>query len=235
MTQNDTKINILVVEDDLNLGFLIKENLQDKGFETMIATNGINAMNAIHNIPFDLCILDVMLPEEDGFMVATRLREKYPEIPFVFLTARSNENDKLTGFELGAEDYILKPFSFKELLYRIKVVLRRQAKTPQEAGKIDILTMSDTVLDSIQRVLEVKGNIRKISNRENDLLCILLQNKGNYISRSEILKQIWGRDDYFTAKSMDVFLTRLRKLLKDDDKLEIENLYGTGYRIHMKM
>jgi two-component system, OmpR family, response regulator len=235
MESTDKKINILIAEDDINLGYLLKENLLDKGFETVVAVNGRKAIEAIQRVQFDLCILDVMLPEEDGFAVANYLMANFPGIPFVFLTARVQEQDKIQGFESGAEDYIIKPFSFKELLYRIKVILRRQSVQQPSAVKSEILLYGNTILDSAERTLEINGKIRKISNRESNLLFLLMQNKGNYLSRSEILKQIWGRDDYFTAKSMDVFLTRLRKLLKDDESLEIENLYGSGYRIRAKI
>ena len=223
---------LLLVEDDINLSYLLVENLQAKGYGVTLALTGAAGINAIGKGRYDLCILDVMLPEEDGFSIAKLLRKKQPDVPFIFVTARTQEADRLTGFELGAEDYIMKPFSFKELDYRLQVILRR-TKNFQPARQYPSLALGGIALDSNTRMLTVTGKESRLSQRESDLLQLLLEYKGAYITRSEILKKLWERDDFFTAKSMDVYLTRLRKLLKDEPSVEIENLYGSGYRIRL--
>jgi two-component system, OmpR family, response regulator len=234
MQQPDPVIHILIVEDDANLGYLLQENLQEKGFRVTVAVTGRSGIHALNTGDFDLCILDIMLPGEDGFTVAEHLRRRRPELPFIFLTARGMEQDRLHGFELGAEDYMIKPFSFKELFYRLQVILRRHNtyKTVQE--DTCTLSLGRTELYTAERILQVNGNRRKLSQREAQLLQLLLRHKGTYLSKSDILNQLWGRDDYFTGRSMDVYFTRIRKLIKEDTSLEIENLYGSGYRIRLK-
>lgn len=222
--------SILLVEDDINLSYLLLENLRGKDFDVTLRQDGREALDAVKNARFDLCLIDVMLPEVDGFSVADALRRHAPGTPFIFLTARAQEQDKLHGFNLGADDYITKPFSFKELYCRMMVALRRKVNTdmPAEEHTIEAAALS---LNIAQRMLTINGISKKLSYREAGLLQVLLEHKGRFVNRSEILKRIWGNDDYFTAKSMDVYLTRIRKLLKDAPDLEIENLYGTGYRI----
>jgi DNA-binding response OmpR family regulator len=193
---------------------------------------GNKALKAIEKGGYALCILDVMLPEIDGYKLAAKLRQKHPAIPFLFLTARSLEHDRLHGFEIGADDYIVKPFGFKELFYRINVIMRRHTYGSHVMSTENkVLEFSNLSFDVSQRTLFINGNARKLSQREGGILQKLLQHNGSYVTRSEILLSVWGNDDYFTAKSMDVYITRLRKILKDDPDVEIENLYGTGYRI----
>jgi DNA-binding response OmpR family regulator len=228
--QTEKIIKILLVEDDVNLAYLLTENLRASGYEVAHAKNGSDAIRHINTMNFDVCLFDIMLPEIDGFAVAKVMRERQPNVPFIFLTARTQEKDKLHGFEIGADDYVTKPFSFKELHCRIMVALRRGSVLPKKIEREDI-TLGTSTLYGSQRILSVNGLERKLSQREFELLAILLRNCGTYVSRSEILQQVWGRDDYFTAKSMDVYMTRIRKLLKEDPALEVENLYGTGYRI----
>jgi DNA-binding response OmpR family regulator len=224
---------LLLVEDDTHLGYLLKENLEAAGFAVSLAVTGTEGIRALDDAPVDLCILDVMLPEADGFAVAQHLRKQHPRTPFLFLTARMQESDRLHGFALGADDYVGKPFSFKELHCRIEVVLRRSGPAPQHAEAREMLRLGGLCLHPQHRTLSVQGKARKLSQRESQLLQMLLEQCGSYIPRSEILERLWGRDDYFTAKSMDVYLTRIRKLIKDDPSLEIENLYGSGYRIKL--
>jgi DNA-binding response OmpR family regulator len=231
MENNDQrKIHILLVEDDVSLGYLMVENLEAKGVAVTLAKTGREGMDAIARNKFDLCIFDIMLPETDGLKLGARLRSSHPETPFIFVSARMQEADKLNGFEIGADDYITKPFSFKELYCRIMVILKRMNLTvkPQEPEQV---VVGNLLLHPHERLLYVNGIEKKLSRREADVLSKLMQQSGNYVSRSEILKQVWGTDDYFTAKSMDVYITRIRKLLKEEPSLEIENLYGTGYRI----
>lgn len=223
-------IHVLLVEDDTNLGFLLRENLSAKGIKVTLAETGEEGLVSVKQQPFDLCIFDIMLPKLDGFSLAEAFRKLYPQVPFLFLTARAMEKDKIRGFEIGADDYIAKPFSFKELYYRINAILRR-THSIQEEHTTDVLELSQCKFYPDMRVLRINDEEKKMSQREAGLLEVLLRNKGNYITRSEMLKTVWGNDDYFTGKSMDVYITRLRKILKPDTKVEIENLYGTGYRI----
>lgn len=221
---------ILLAEDDVNLGYLMVENLKGKGFDVTLAKSGPAALEALQKHKFCLCILDIMLPGTDGFSVAVQVKQKYPLLPFIFLTARNMEQDRLRGFEAGADDYITKPFSFKELYYRVMVVLRRSQPVKQAIAS-DSISLSGLVLYPSERMLEIGGCRKKLSQRESAIFHLLMEQSGVYISRSEILKRIWGNDDYFTAKSMDVYITRIRKLLKDAPAIEVENLYGVGYRI----
>lgn len=224
-------VSILLVEDDPNLRFLLDENLRGMGFSVRMATTGTEALEMVQNESFDLCIFDVMLPEIDGFSVAAVLNRKAPQVPFIFLTARDEETDRIQGFKIGADDYIVKPFSLRELHYRILVVLRRMNpgfSLPQKAAKYEIGSLS---FNSLSRELVIKDTKRKLSQREAMLLHILLQTPGKYVQRTDILNFVWGNDNYFTSKSMDVYITRIRKILKDDPSLEIENLYGNGFRI----
>lgn len=230
MSNTENKIHILLVEDDVNLGYLMLENLKVKGFSAVLAKTGTEALQFIETETFDLAIIDVMLPEVDGFTIAAKLRDKNKQVPFIFLTARAQEKDRILGFEIGADDYITKPFSFKELHYRILVILRRMNVT-MHAAKEKLIELGPLVFNPLQRHLIINGEVRKLSQREAGLMNILLQNTGEYVTRSEILLKVWGNDDYFTAKSMDVYITRLRKFLKENAGFEIENLYGTGYRI----
>jgi DNA-binding response OmpR family regulator len=228
---NQEKIHILLVEDDVNLGYLLVENLHAKGIRVTLAQTGRDGINAISKGGFDLCILDIMLPEIDGFKLGSRLKSLHPSIPFIFLSARMLEADRINGFETGADDYVMKPFSFKELYYRILVILKRRNIAVLPVEEPGLLSVGSAVLNTKERILSVNGVAKKLSRREADVLSKLMQQPGNYVSRSEILKKVWGNDDYFSAKSMDVYITRIRKLLKDEPSLEIENLYGSGYRI----
>lgn len=230
MSAADNEIQVLLVEDDLNLGYLLVENLTAKSLKVTLAQSGKEALAAIRRRQYDLCIFDIMLPEVDGFTLSKALASSYPDTPFLFLTAKNQEQDKLEGFELGADDYITKPFSFKELYYRIQVALRRKHPNPVKT-KEEIFELGKLQFSPVQRILTIDGLARKLSQREAALLNMLLYNCGQYVTRSEILTRLWGNDDYFTAKSMDVYITRIRKLLKEDPCFELENLYGTGYRI----
>lgn len=225
-------IHILLIEDDLNLGFLMVENFDAKGIRTTHAKTGKDAINEIVKGGFDLCILDIMFPEIDGFALANRLKSLHPAIPFIFVTARLQDIDKLNGFELGADDYVTKPFSFKELYYRIMVILKR-VNNNLSLQEPDEITIGNIKLSNRERLLTINGSDKKLSRREAALLSKLMQNRDNFVTRSEILKQIWGTDDFFTAKSMDVYINRIRKLLKEEPSIVIENLYGSGYKISL--
>ncbi len=230
MNEIQKSIRILLVEDDVNLGYLMVENLEAKGIEVTLAKTGREGLEAINNSNYDLVILDIMLPETDGLSLGARLKALHPATPFIYVSARMQEKDKIAGFETGADDYITKPFSFKELHYRIMVILKRMQHT-HVLEEPKQLSLSRSTLFTSERILNTNNTDKKLSKRESELLAMLMLQPGTFISRSEILKMIWGTDDYFSAKSMDVYITRIRKLLKDDASLEIENLYGSGYRI----
>lgn len=221
--------SILLAEDDVNLGYLMVENLKGRGFSVTLVKTGNAAIDALKKHRFCLCVLDIMLPGVDGFSIAHYLKQEYPALPFIFLTARSQEQDKLRGFEMGADDYVTKPFSFKELHYRIVAILRRANNATPVVSQT--VSLAGLTLHPSERILEIAGSRKKLSQREASIVQLLMLHSGTYISRSEILKKIWGNDDYFAAKSMDVYITRIRKLLKDEPSIEVENLYGMGYRI----
>ncbi len=228
--RNKDRVHVLLVEDDINLGYLLTENLRGKNMDVTLARTGKEGMDAIKKGGFDLCILDIMLPEIDGLQLGVKLKAAYPDIPFLFLSARMQEVDRLSGFEAGADDYVTKPFSFKELHYRIMIILKRRniAVQPHEPEQV---SAGSVVLHTKERILHVKGVEKKLSRRETDILSKLMQKTGNYVSRSEILREVWGNDDYFSAKSMDVYITKLRKYLREDPSIEIMNLHGEGFKL----
>lgn len=224
-------VKILMVEDDPHLGYLLKENLESKGFQVHLCTDGEQGYQAFNDFQFGLCILDVMMPKKDGFTLARDIRRKDEQIPIIFLTAKSMQADRLQGFELGCDDYVTKPFSAQELLMRIRAILKRSAGAmrpdmPGEFGSIGRYTF-----DYANRLLMIEDETRKLSTKEAELLKLFAENLNALINRKIILTAVWGNDDYFTSKSMDVYLTRLRKILRKDPQLEIQNVHGTGYRL----
>jgi two-component system, OmpR family, response regulator len=223
-------IKLLIVEDDINLSYLMKENFEAKGFEVNLAKTGREGISFFQQQVYDICILDVMLPEIDGWRVAHKLKSIRPKTPFIFLTARGESEDKLKGFEIGADDYITKPFNFKELYYRILVILKRLKSVSHEL-KPEVIRLENLILNTEQRTIRIADVDRKLSRKESDVLALLLNHLGRFISKSEILIRVWGSNDIYTGKSLDVYLSRIRKILKDAPQFEIENLYGTGYRI----
>ncbi len=220
---------ILFVEDDANLGVLLKENLENKGFETVWLRNGKEGMDAFKQQQFNLCILDVMLPVKDGFTLSQEIRAVDNDIPIIFLTARSMHEDKIHAFETGADDYITKPFSTQELYLRINAILRRtQNKT---SPSLKALNIGKFMFDYTKMTLTFDSSVKRLSSKEADLIHILVQNRNELVPRSVILTKIWGNDDYFSAKSMDVYISKIRRLLRDDPGIEILNAYGSGYKL----
>lgn len=219
---------LLIAEDDRNLGAILKEYLELKGYEPALARDGEEAVRMFEEGKFDLCILDVMMPRKDGFTVSQEIRHKNPEIPFIFLTARSQPEDTLKGLRLGADDYIRKPFSMEELDLRLQAILRRSdgpAKTKQvyELGRFKF--------DYPHQQLVVNGATKKLTSKESELLLHLAQNKNKTLDRSAALKIIWGDDSYFNARSMDVYITKLRKHLSSDEAVKIITVHGQGFRL----
>jgi len=223
------RANILYVEDDESLGFVTRDNLELKGYEITHCTDGQQAMDVVKKNQFDLCLLDVMLPEIDGFTLATEIRKRDTHIPILFLTAKSLKEDRIHGLKLGADDYITKPFSIEELILKIEVFLRRSKNT---GGSISqIFQIGQFELDTRNLSLSSAETKRKLTQRESDLLRFLVENKNQVVQRSIILEKLWGENDYFLGRSLDVFISRLRKYLRADPSLKIENIHGVGFRL----
>ena len=226
--QNNRKI--LLVEDDPSLGFVIKDNLLIRGYDVTLCIDGEQGFSIFSEYDFNLCILDVMLPKRDGFTLARNIREKNKDIPILLLTAKSMTEDKLEGFQCGADDYITKPFDFEELLCRVEVFLRRGYTTTQDKQ----FSVGQFQFDYINLSLKIDGTEKFLTQKEADILRLLFLNRGRVLKREEILTQVWGDDDYFMGRSMDVFISKLRKYLKDDPSVQIVNYHGVGFRLETR-
>ncbi len=227
----ETLATILLVEDDPQLAFVIKDNLEEAGYEVTHCPDGVKAWNMYLSKPFDICLLDVMMPKRDGFTLAEDIRKRDKDIPIIFLTAKNMKEDKLKGFALGADDYITKPFSMEELIFRIQVFLRRMqsSRVPTD------LQIASYSLDYPNLLLKRAGEtVKKLTQKEADILRFLYKNKNNIVKREDILLKIWGENDYFMGRSLDVFITKLRKYLKDDAAIEIQNHHGIGFKLTIK-
>ena len=223
------KTRILLCEDDENLGMLLREYLQAKGYNVTLAPDGEAGYQLFSSEKFDLCILDVMMPKKDGFTLAQDIRKVNGVIPIVFLTAKSLTEDVLEGFRIGADDYITKPFSMEEMLLRIEAIMRRiSGKKSKSGSEFQLGTM---VFDAQKQTLTSEKGITKLTTKECELLSLLVQNGNSILERNYALKTIWVEDNYFNARSMDVYITKLRKLLKDDPNVEIINIHGKGYKL----
>ena len=222
--------NILLVEDDPNLGFVIKDNLQHQGYTVTLCANGEEGEHYFQNHAFDLCILDVMMPKKDGFALAQSIRNRNKNIPILFVTAKSMMEDKLSGFQSGGDDYIIKPFSMDELRMRIEVFLSR----PNKLETTGNFNLGDFVFDAQNLTLVHPTSQKTLTQKEADVLKLLCQHKDRVLKRDEILKKVWGDDDYFLGRSMDVFISKLRKYLKEDERVQIVNYHGVGFRLEVK-
>jgi two-component system OmpR family response regulator len=223
---------ILLTEDDQNFGDVLKSYLEMHDYEVDLAIDGEEGLKFFNKGEYDLCILDVMMPKMDGFTLATKIREKDHAIPLIFLTAKTLKSDVIEGFKLGADDYITKPFNSEELLYRVQAVLKRSQKAPDPRENTKEFTLGDYHFNYALRHLTYKGGDKqKLSPKEAELLRMFCLFKNDVLLRSDALKKIWGEDNYFTARSMDVFITKLRKYLSKDDNLEIVNIHGNGFRL----
>ncbi len=222
---------ILLTEDDPNLGLLLQEYLEAKGYSTDLAKNGDEGLRFfIEYKNYDLCILDVMMPKKDGFSLAKEIRLKDSQIPIIFLTAKSMQEDTIQGFKAGADDYITKPFSMEELLLRMKAILRRTNKQETE-NQVLLYQIGKYQFNSQQHTLQLETQTTKLTTKEAELLKLLCQNKNQSVNRSFALKLIWGDDSYFNARSMDVYVTKLRKHLKEDPSIQIMNMHGEGFKL----
>ena len=225
-------LRVLIVEDDPNLGQILSEYLGIKGLNSTLCKDGEEGLKAYQKGTFDLCILDIMMPKKDGFTLAQDIRQRDKNIPIIFLTAKSMKEDTIKGLKIGADDYMTKPFSMEELLLRIQAVMRRVGNSIDNRDATE-LKIGKYVFDVNKQQLVENGVITKLTTKESALLKILLQYKNKTLQRSIALKNVWGDDSYFNARSMDVYITKLRKLLKSDDSLKILTVHGEGFKLLM--
>ena len=221
------KFNILLAEDDLNLGVLLVDYLENEGFNVKLCKDGELALKAFQNNLFNLCLLDVMMPKLDGFSLAKSIRQNDKNIPIIFITAKSLKEDKLKGYGLGADDYIAKPFDEEELLWKIKAVIRRIPEYIPD--KTEIVAIGKYMFDFSNQSLIFNSTTKRITEKESDILRYLSSHRNHVIKREEMLKDLWGENDYFLGRSLDVFITKIRKYLKEDSELSIENVFGVGF------
>jgi DNA-binding response OmpR family regulator len=225
---------ILIIEDDLNLGFLLMEFLESEGYQVKLCRDGASGFAVFQKETFHLCIIDVMMPQMDGFTVAKRIKEQSIATPFLFLTARSMKEDKLKGFSIGAEDYITKPFDEEELLCRIKVIMRRN-----EGNACLPIPMQFQIgqyfFDYAKQELIFNQQIKRLTEKENEVLRLLCLNKNQILKRDDAVEQIYGEQDYFLGRSFDVFISRLRKMLKNDPTISIDNVFKVGFILNERL
>jgi DNA-binding response OmpR family regulator len=226
MSIQNTK-NILLVEDDPNLGQVLKDFLEMEGFSVSLVRDGENGYIEFINSKFNICLLDVMLPKMDGFSLGNKIRKKDKDIPIIFLTAKSLKEDKLKGFDLGGDDYITKPFDEDELVRRINAILKRSSIKTEDSDYIYQLGKFE--YNHINLTLKINATESRITQKEGEVLHMLLQAKNNVVRREDILIKVWGENDYFMGRSLDVFITKLRKHLKVDSQVKIENVHGVGF------
>jgi DNA-binding response OmpR family regulator len=225
------KVRVLLCEDDPNLGILLTEYLNAKGFETDLAVDGSEGSKLYKKNTYDFLVLDVMMPVKDGFTLAAEIREEDKHTPILFLTAKSMKEDTLEGFKAGADDYMTKPFSMEELLVRMNAILRRTAALPEDGEEVKEFKVGAYHFDYNKQRLLLNGQEYKLTTKENELLYLLCKNKNGIMERSFALKAIWGDDNYFNGRSMDVYIAKLRKHLKEDKAIEIINIHGRGFKL----
>ncbi|MBS1951907.1 MAG: Two-component transcriptional response regulator, OmpR family [Cytophagales bacterium] len=222
---------ILLVEDDPTLGYVIKDGLAHKGHDVILCKDGEQGILTFQQHPFDLCIFDVMMPKKDGFTLAKEIRTKNKHVPILFVTAKSMLEDKMEGFQVGGDDYITKPFSMEELALRIEVFLRR---TNGQVHVDEVFTIGKYSFDSKNFMLHHPAGEKVLTQKEAEVMKLLCHNRERVLKREEILKSVWGDDDYFMGRSLDVFISKLRKYLKDDSSVEIVNYHGVGFKLEVK-
>lgn len=228
----NNKPRILLAEDDPNLGLLLREYLTIKGLDVNLCEDGEVAWEAFGSGDYDICIFDVMMPRMDGFTLARKIREENQEIPILFLTAKSMKEDRIEGFKIGADDYITKPFSMEELQLRINAILRRYQTSTQPKKEQSQFDFGAFHFDhKLQVLTHTNGKETRLTSKESDLLKMLCENINDVMEREQALKRIWRESNYFTARSMDVYITKLRRYLKEDPEVEIKNIHGKGYRL----
>ena len=227
-----SKAKVLLAEDDMSLGFVIKDSLQDAGFEVVHCPDGEQALQQFQKKSFDICLVDVNMPVRDGFSLAKKIRQQTDIVPIIFITAKSLQEDKLKGFQTGADDYITKPFSMQELLLRMDVFLRRTKKLQADIKEEYQLGSLRFVFNELK--LYNGKEVISLTQRESDLLRFFAQHINKILKREEVLLHVWGKDDYFLGRSMDVFITKLRKHFKADPGIQLETIHGVGFRLQVK-
>lgn len=223
------KAKILLVEDDASLGFVVKDSLEDSGFEVLLCNDGETGWQQFMRNNVDICLLDVMLPKKDGMTLATQIRKKNERIPILFLTARNMDEDKIAGFRAGGDDYIVKPFNMEELILRLEVFLKRTKEERVTEEKVVLGT--DSSFDYENLLLTNNSKPVQLTQKEADLFKYLFQNRNVVLKREDILINVWGKDDYFLGRSMDVFMTKVRKYIKDIEDLELQTIHGVGFKL----
>jgi two-component system response regulator VicR len=232
-TNSPGRGRVLLLEDDPNLGFILQEHLQLEGFEVTLCADGVEGLKAYRKGACILLLVDIMMPAMDGFTFARRVRSSDDLTPIIFLTARSLKEDKVEGFRLGCDDYVTKPFSMEELMLRIRAVLRRASPFAQDGADAgpDLFDLGMFVFDQGKRLLRAGDTVRKLTDRESELLRMLCLHKNRVLERDVALRAIWGNDSFFSGRSMDVFISRLRRYLAADPAVEILNIHGRGYKL----
>ena len=225
------KIKILLAEDDQNLGSILKDFLKIKNYDVIHAFDGKEAFDLFLKGEFDICVFDVMMPKLDGFNLAKQIRESGSNIPIIFLTAKSLSEDKITGFKIGGDDYITKPFNTEELLLRIEAIMRRISSSALNSSNAEEFSIGKYNFNYNKRILLIDDKSQKLTSKENELLKLLCLKKNEILERSAALKTVWKEDNYFTSRSMDVYIAKLRNYLKDDSSIEIINIHGSGFKL----
>ena len=229
----DTKIKILLAEDDTSLGFMISDQLKSDGYHVTLCSDGAEAYKRFNDDLFHLCIFDVMMPKKDGFTLASDIRKLNNDIPILFLTAKSMTEDKVQGFKAGGDDYLTKPFSIAELQVRLTALLKRvniQTETPEDL----ILSIGDYLFDTENFTLKHANFDKTLTKKEAQILKILYKFRNQVVERDVVLNAVWGQDDYFVGRSLDVFITKLRKYFKEDERVQISNIHGIGFKLEIK-
>lgn len=234
MQLDQAKAQILLVEDDMNLGFVVQDILKEEGFRVHLCKDGKEGLMQFNKETYDLCLLDVMMPKKDGFSLAEDIRKVNTEVPIIFLTARGLPEDKIKGLRLGADDYITKPFSSEELILRIKNILRRSPKFKEDVIDRNKFQIGHFSFNASNFELTDGSERKKLTKKESELLRILAQHQGQVIEREILANMVWGDDSYFVGRSMDVFITKLRKYLSSDERIAIVNVHGVGFRLEIK-
>lgn len=227
----ENKIKVLLVEDDFNLGFVVQDQLKSEGYDVHLCTDGVEGLKKFNEGGFHICILDVMMPKKDGITLAKDIRKMDSEVPILFLTAKNQTEDKIAGFKAGGDDYLTKPFSTEEFLLRVKAILKRVNVI--EANEIETsFKLGNITFDSENfKLIYTDGDEKKLTKKEAKILLLLVQNRNKVLTRDIVLNAVWGQDDYFVGRSLDVFITKLRKYLKPDESVSINNIHGVGFKL----
>ncbi|HMQ77841.1 MAG TPA: response regulator transcription factor [Flavobacteriales bacterium] len=230
---SDSKGHILLVEDDPNLGFVIQDALARKGYTVHLCRDGKEGLRYFNSHTYDLCVLDVMLPQKDGFSLAEDIRITNEQVPIVFLTAKSQTEDRIAGFKAGGDDYLTKPFSHEELVLRIEAILRRTKGKGEDKRQRERFELGSYLFDHRDLSLKHPGGDRKLTRKEADVLRLLCMHQDQVLPRELVLNMVWGDDTYFLGRSLDVFISRLRKYLKADASVQIVNVHGVGFKLQV--